>query len=151
MPDGRLAVSFNYGKIFTYHPKNNEWKLFAEGLHLPLGIVAINNHELMVMQRPELTRIVDSDKNGTADTYLKFNDAFGLSGNYHEFGFGPVRDAKGNFYIGLNVASNNGGILAEPRGKFLSYDIEKKDLEGDYNQKLVKEKKKSSLTVNLLN
>lgn len=138
MPDGRLAVSFNYGKIFTYNPKNNEWKLFAEGLHLPLGIVAINNHELMVMQRPELTRIIDSDKDGKADTYLKFNDAFGLSGNYHEFGFGPVRDAKGNFYIGLNVASNNGGILAEPRGKFLSYDIEKKDLEGDYNQKLVK-------------
>ncbi|EDM25381.1 probable large, multifunctional secreted protein [Lentisphaera araneosa HTCC2155] len=138
MPDGRLAVSFNYGKIFTYNPKTNEWKLFAEGLHLPLGMVAINNHELMVMQRPELTRIIDSNKDGRADTYLKFYDDFGLSGNYHEFNFGPVRDKDGNFYIGLNVASNNGGILEEPRGKFLSYDIEKKDLEGKYDVKLVK-------------
>lgn len=138
MPDGRLVVSFNYGKIFTYNPKTNEWKLFAEGLHLPLGILAVSNHEIMVMQRPELTRIIDSDKDGVADTYLKFNDDFGLSGNYHEFAFGPVKDHQGNFYIGLNVASNNGGILAEPRGKFLSYDIDKKDLEGDYDQKLVK-------------
>ena len=138
MPDGRLAVSFNYGKIFTYNPKTNEWKLFAEGLHLPLGIVAINNHELMVMQRPELTRIIDSNKDGRADTYLKFYDDFGLSGNYHEFNFGPVRDKDRNFYIGLNVASNNGGILEEPRGTFLSYDIEKKDLEGKYDQKFVK-------------
>ncbi len=138
MPDGRLAVSFNYGKIFTYNPKTKAWKLFAAGLHLPLGMVAINNHELMVRQRPELTRVIDSDKNGQADTYLKFNDDFGLSGNYHEFAFGPVRDKQGNFYIGLNVASNNGGILAEPRGRFLSYDIEKKDLEGKYDVKLVK-------------
>ena len=138
MPDGRLAVSFNYGKIFTYNPINKEWKLFAEGLHLPLGMLAINNHELMVMQRPELTRVIDSNKDGKADTYLKFNDDFGLSGNYHEFNFGPVQDSNGNFYIGLNVASNNGGILEEPRGKFLSYDIEKKNLEGKYNQKLVK-------------
>jgi hypothetical protein len=138
MPDGRLVVSFNYGKIFTYNPKSKEWKLFAEGLHLPLGILAINNHEIMVMQRPELTRIIDSNKDGSADTYMKFNDDFGLSGNYHEFAFGPVRDAKGNFYIGLNVASNNGGILAETRGQFLSYDIEKKDIAGNYNKKLVK-------------
>jgi len=138
MPDGRLVVSFNYGKIFTYNPKSKEWKLFAEGLHLPLGILAISNHEILVMQRPELTRIIDSDKDGQADSYLKFNDDFGLSGNYHEFAFGPVRDQQGNFYIGLNVASNNGGILSEPRGKFLSYDIDKKDLEGKYNEKLVK-------------
>ena len=48
MPDGRLVVSFNYGKIFTYNPATKEWKLFAEGLHLPLGILAINNHEIMV-------------------------------------------------------------------------------------------------------
>ncbi|WDE99462.1 PQQ-dependent sugar dehydrogenase [Lentisphaera profundi] len=138
MPDGRLIVAFNYGKIFTYNPQSKQWKLFAEGLHLPLGVLAISNHEIMVMQRPELTRIIDRDKNGHADSYLKFYDDFGLSGNYHEFAFGPVRDTKGNFYIGLNVASNNGGILSEPRGTFLSYDIDKKDLEGDYNQKLVK-------------
>ena len=138
MPDGRLVVSFNYGKIFTYNPATKEWKLFAEGLHLPLGILAVNNHEIMVMQRPELTRIIDSDKDGRADTYMKFNDDFGLSGNYHEFAFGPVKDKKGNLYIGLNVASNNGGILEEPRGKYLSYDIDKEKLEGDYDEKLVK-------------
>jgi len=138
MPDGRLVISFNYGKIFTYNPATKEWKLFAEGLHLPLGILAVNNHEIMVMQRPELTRIIDSDKDGRADTYMKFNDDFGLSGNYHEFAFGPVKDKKGNLYIGLNVASNNGGILEEPRGKYLSYDIDKEKLEGDYDQKLVK-------------
>ena len=32
------------------------------------------------------------------------SDAWGLSGNYHEFAFGLPRDDDGNFYIGLNVA-----------------------------------------------
>ena len=137
MPDGRLVVTFNYGKVFTYNPSTKEWKLFAEGLHMPLGVVAISNHEIVVMQRPELTRIIDKNKDGKADSYRTLFDDFGVSGNYHEFAFGPVRDKEGNFYISLNVASNNGGILPGARGEFRSYDIDQKSLEGKFDKKNV--------------
>lgn len=137
MPDGRLVMTYNYGKVFTYNPKTKEWKLFAEGLHMPLGVVALNNYEIVVMQRPELTKIIDRDKDGKADSYRTLFDDFGVSGNYHEFAFGPVRDKEGNFYISLNVASNNGGILPGARGEFKSYDIDQKSLEGKFDKNKV--------------
>ena len=42
------------------------------------------------MQRPELTRVKDTDGDGTADEYETVFDGFGMSGNYHEFAFGPA-------------------------------------------------------------
>jgi glucose/arabinose dehydrogenase len=118
LPDGRLAACFHRGEIMLYNPKTKTWKLFAEGLHDPLGIIAVSNRELLVMQRPELTRITDTNGDGVADRYETVTDHFGMSGNYHEFAFGPVRDAKGNIYISLNTASNGAGIRDEVRGKY---------------------------------
>ena len=57
MPDGRLVACFMRGEVMTYNPNTKEWKLFAEGLHDPLGILVVSNTEILVMQRPELTRI----------------------------------------------------------------------------------------------
>lgn len=88
MPDGRLAVCFHHGEVYTYHPATKKWQLFAEGLHEPLGILALSNTELLVMQRPELTRLIDKSNNGRADFYKSEFDGFGMSGNYHEFAFG---------------------------------------------------------------
>lgn len=118
LPDGRLAACFHRGEVMLYNPKTKVWKLFADGLHDPLGVVAISNRELLVIQRPELTRLTDTDGDGMADQYTTVTDQFGLSGNYHEFAFGPVRDAKGNLYISLNTASNGAGIREEVRGQY---------------------------------
>lgn len=118
LPDGRLAACFHRGEVMLYNPKTKVWKLFADGLHDPLGVVAISNRELLVIQRPELTRLTDTDGDGVADQYTTVTDQFGLSGNYHEFAFGPVRDAKGNLYISLNTASNGAGIREEVRGQY---------------------------------
>ena len=60
LPDGRLAACFHRGEVYTYNLKTKEWKLFADGLHEPLAIVAEDNYTLVVMQRPELTRPWDS-------------------------------------------------------------------------------------------
>lgn len=117
LPDGRLVASFTRGEVMTYNPLTKEWKLFAEGLHDPLGILVISNSELLVMQRPELTRIKDTDGDGQADLYEKVTDDFGLSGNYHEFNYGPVKDKDGNLFIALNSSSGGGDIRDEVRGK----------------------------------
>lgn len=123
MPNGNLVACFHRGEVMVYHPKNKSWSLFAEGLHEPLGILALSDHSVLVMQRPELTLIIDHDKDGEADEYKTFYDDFGLTGNYHEFAFGPVRDKEGNFYIALNVASNGASIREEIRGDFIDIGL----------------------------
>lgn len=118
LPDGRLAACFIRGEVMIYNPKSKEWKLFAEGLHEPLGILPVSESEFVVMQRPELTRIKDTDGDGQADLYEKITDDFGLSGNYHEFNYGPAKDKTGNLYITLNTASPGGNVKPEIRGEF---------------------------------
>ncbi|SDJ80585.1 Glucose/arabinose dehydrogenase, beta-propeller fold [Catalinimonas alkaloidigena] len=118
MPDGRLVACYHRGEVMTYDPATDTWKLFAEGLHDPLGILPVSNDEVLIMQRPELTRVRDTDGDGVADVYETVTDDFGMSGNYHEFAFGPEPDGHGNLFIGLNTASNGAGIRDEIRGTF---------------------------------
>lgn len=124
MPDGRLVACFHLGEVMTYHPKTKVWKKFAEGLHDPLGLMAVSNSEVIVMQRPELTRLKDTNADGIADVYETISDDFGMSGNYHEFAFGPLKDRDGNLFIALNVASNGAGIRPEIRGEYDSLSRE---------------------------
>jgi glucose/arabinose dehydrogenase len=118
MPDGRLVACFVGGEVFTLDRKTGKWKLFADGLHTPLGVVALNDREVMVSQRPELTLLKDVDGDGDADEYSAFSDDFGISGNYHEFHFGPVRDKAGNFYVSFGTASSGADVRFQKRGKF---------------------------------
>lgn len=118
LPNGEIAACFHRGELMIYNPASKQWRMFARGLHEPLGILALSDTELLVMQRPELTLIKDSDSDGKADTYKTVFDGFGMSGNYHEFSFGPVMDKDGNFYIALNVASGLASIRKEIRGDF---------------------------------
>jgi hypothetical protein len=110
-PDGRLAAAFRRGSIYLLDTASLRWTKFAEGLQSPMGIIPGKPGEFFVVHLPELTRIADTDGDGEADLYETVSDAWGMSGNYHEFIYGPVRDAAGNFYISLGCASNG----AEPR------------------------------------
>ncbi len=115
LPDGRLAVAFHRGEVFLRSPAG-DWKQFAEGLHEPLGLLPDGAGALLVMQRPELTRLEDVDGDGRADRYRTVWDGFGMTGNYHEFAFGPARGPDGALYVALNLASSGDGIFPEIRG-----------------------------------
>src|SRR5262245_370871 len=110
-PDGRLAAAMRRGSIYLLDTASGRWSKFAEGLQSPLGILSGKPGEFFVIHLPELTRIEDTDGDGTADVYESISSTWGMSGNYHEFTYGPVRDRQGNLYISLGSASNN----AEPR------------------------------------
>ena len=69
------------------------------------------------MQKPELTRLKDTDGDGQADVYETATDNFGMAGNYHEWTYGPVKDRDGNLFISFNTASEWGIIMDEVRGK----------------------------------
>ncbi len=116
-PDGRLVACFTHGEVLVYDFKTGKWSVFAEGLHEPLGLLVESSREIVVLQRPELTRIRDTNGDGIADLYEKITDDFGLSGNYHEFNYGPVKDKDGNYFIALNTASSGNGFRKNPRGE----------------------------------
>ena len=116
--DGRIAACFYSGEVEIYDPKSASWSNFARGLKCPLGLVEDKNGSLLVMQWTELTRLTDTNKDGTADHYESVFNDFGVSGNYHEFAFGPTQDKDGNLYVALNVASNFAGTYPIVRGPY---------------------------------
>ena len=117
LPDGRLVAAFDHGEVYFYDPAGRHWARFAEGLHTPMGLLAISAREILVCQRPELTRLVDSTGSGVADRYECVSDAWGLSGNYDEFAYGPAVDSKGNLFVALGSDSGGGKVRYETRGK----------------------------------
>lgn len=134
LPDGRIAACFHHGEVAFYQPKDKSWKIFAEGLHEPLGILVENERSILVMQRPELTRLRDTDGDGVCDSYETLWDGFGMSGNYHEFAFGPVRAPDGKVFVALNLASQGASIFKEVRGKFSDIGVPREQFYGDWKQ-----------------
>ena len=127
-PSGKIAVCFHRGEVMIYDPAAGTWAPFAEGLHEPLGLLAESDASVLVMQRSELTRLRDTDGDGRADDYETVFDGFGMSGNYHEFGFGPAQDADGNLYVSLGTASNGAGIRREIRGAWSDLGVPREQM-----------------------
>ena len=108
----RLAVCIRKGDVLFIDgvlgdPKNLEFHTFASGLHEPLGLLSDKNGDLLVCQRAEVTRLRDRDNDGRADAYLTAGDGWNVSGNYHAYAYGPVRDGKGNLWVTLNLGMGN--------------------------------------------
>src|SRR5262249_23597851 len=111
-PDGKLLCCTRRGDVWLIsHPDDSakiDYKLFATGLHEALGLNVESNKVVYVVQRPEVTKLVDKDGDGVADEYITVCDKWGVSGDYHEFAFGPTRDKNGNFFVTLNVGFGGG-------------------------------------------
>jgi hypothetical protein len=109
LPDGRLAIAVRKGEIWILDRptekaptlQNTTFTRFASGLHEPLGLTW---HEgaLYTTQRSEVTRLRDTDGDGAADEYLTAAKGWGISGNYHEYAYGPVFDRRGDMWVTLN-------------------------------------------------
>jgi len=116
--DGEIVACFHRGQVMIYNQENDQWREFGKGLHEPLGILAEDDGSILVVQRPEITRLKDTNGDGVADLYETVCDDWGMSGNYHEFNFGLVKDSKGNLYISLGTASSGAGVREEVRGEW---------------------------------
>lgn len=127
---GRMAAVFHRGEVAIWDPVAGTWSIFAEGLHEPLGILEEPEGSFLVMQRPELTRLRDVDGDGKADQYETVWDGFGMTGNYHEFAFGPVRGRAGKVFVGLNLASSGASVRKEVRGQWLDIGVPREEFYG---------------------
>lgn len=120
LSDGRLAVSTRRGQVWLVEdvladdPAAARFTLFAEGLDEGLGLKVLpgprvdgpgarDADALFVLQRGELSRLFDLDRDGRCDRIETVSSDWGLSGNYHEFAFGLPADDQGRLYVTLNV------------------------------------------------
>ena len=104
----------------------DRWELFATGLHEPLGLLTGKPGEVFVVQRSELTRIVDTDGDGKADLFETLDQNCGVSASQHAYIFGPVRDKAGNLWgaisgIGISGPGKYFGwsFKVTPKGEFI--------------------------------
>lgn len=104
LPNGDLAVTTRRGDVFIVeNPTSNKpyFRKFASGLHELLG-VEYKNGSLYVVQRGELTRLYDSNMDGRADVFEAIY-SWPVSGNYHEYSFGPKLAPDGSFFVTFNL------------------------------------------------
>ncbi|MEW4924009.1 sulfocyanin-like copper-binding protein [Algibacter sp. 2305UL17-15] len=116
--DDKLGVSTRRGEVWLIdnpYSKNPTYNRYAHGLHEALGL-AYKNKGFYLAQRSELTRLEDNTNDGIADVY-KTIYSWPLSGNYHEYSYGPKFDKNGDMILTLNLSWYNGGkSLAKWRG-----------------------------------
>ncbi|MGV3586913.1 MAG: c-type cytochrome [Adhaeribacter sp.] len=105
LPNGDLGVSTRRGDVYIIENPTSRrpyFRKFASGLHEVLGL-AYKDGALYCAQRGELTKLVDTNKDGKADVYETVY-AWPLSGHYHEYSFGPKIAPDGSFFVTGNVA-----------------------------------------------
>ncbi len=108
LSDGTLLVSTRRGRVWWIdhaldpNPQAAQFHIFAEGLHEGLGLKVVDD-QIYVVQRGELSKLVDLDGDHICDRVEVVSQAWGMSGNYHEFAYGLPVDADGNFYLSTNV------------------------------------------------
>lgn len=110
LPDGRLAVCTwdPDGAVYLIdlNKKPVEVKEFARGLGEPLGIAWFDGH-LLVTQKGEVTRLVDTNGDDVCDRYEVVAEGWPVSHNYHEFSFNLV-PFMGKLYITSSVPLRGG-------------------------------------------
>lgn len=129
MPDGRLAICTwdSLGAVYLLDgisgddPEKIKIKRIASGLAEPLGLKVVDG-EIYIMQKQELTKLVDVDGDEIIDEYQSLCNKWKVSDKFHEFAFGLVYK-EGYFYGTLATDINNGGTSTDPqvpdRGKVI--------------------------------
>ena len=117
----QLGVSTRRGELWVIdkpYSKSPNYSLFAQGLHEALGL-NYKDKSFFLSQRGELTKITDRNGDGMADFY-KTIYAWPLSGNYHDYSYGPKFTEDGDMLVTLNLSwIGHGASLAKWRGWLL--------------------------------
>ncbi len=138
LPDGRLVISTwdAAGNVYivdqkTKDPENIKYKKIASGLAEPLGLKVVNG-DIFVMQKQEITKLVDTDGDEIIDEYQTICNDWGVSDNFHEFGFG-LEEKDGWLYANLATGILPGGASMpdqhEDRGNAIRVNIESGEME----------------------
>lgn len=119
--NGDLAVTTRRGEVWLIEDPNSEnpsFSRFGQGLHEPLGI-AYREGAYYIAQRGELMKLEDRTGDGKADLYQTIY-RWPLTGNYHEYSYGPKFLPDGDMIVTLNLSwVGYGASLIDWRGWML--------------------------------
>jgi len=134
MPDQKVAVSTRRGDVWICEGAYGKdlskvkWTLFARGLHEPLGMF-YRDGSLYLTQRPEITKLTDTNGDGRADSFETVTHYWGINGNYHEYNFGSDPDAEGNIWVVQCLTGSGGAASNSPwRGWAFRYGVDGKEV-----------------------
>lgn len=117
----QLGVCTRRGELWVLdkpYSRSPKYQLFAKGLHEPLGL-AFRDNGFYATQRGELTRLEDRNQDGRADLF-KTVYSWPLSGNYHDYSYGPKFMPNGDMIVTLNLSwIGYGESLSKWRGWLL--------------------------------
>ena len=121
--DGRMVIStwdaagsvWMLENVHQDDPSKIKVKKIAFGLAEPLGLKIVDD-TIFVMQKQEMTKLVDTNGDDIIDEYHTLCDDWGVSANFHEFGFG-LEYKDGFFYATLATAIQPGGASTNPQIK----------------------------------
>ena len=117
----QLGVSTRRGEVWLIDKPmslNPTYNRYAHGLHESLGL-AYKDSGFYLAQRGELTRLEDKNNDGKADVY-KTVYSWQLSGNYHDYSYGPKFTENGDMLVTLNLGWEGKGVsLVKWRGWML--------------------------------
>ncbi|MTB50785.1 plastocyanin/azurin family copper-binding protein [Lewinella sp. W8] len=129
LPDGRLVVCTRRGEVWLISNPGPDaaYSLFARGLHEPLGL-SCRGEDIYVAQRGEVTLLRDRNQDGRADYFETVYD-LPLTGNYHEYHYGPMFLPDGTMMTTLNLGWEGKGVSnSKWRGWMMQYDPDEKEL-----------------------
>ena len=106
-------------------------KTIASGLAEPLGLKVVND-EIYVLQKQELTKLIDNDGDEVIDEYQTINNSWEVSANFHEFAFGLVEKdgwLYGNLAIGILPGGASAPNQPPQRGSVFRVELASGDIE----------------------
>lgn len=135
LSDGRLVVSlwdaeggvYIVENVQSGDPSQMKTKKIAAGLAEPLGLKVVDD-EIFVLQKQELTKLIDHNGDEVVDEYFTLCNAWGVSSNFHEFAFGLVFK-DGHFYgsLATDILPGGAGAPIQPKDRGRTFKISKSD------------------------
>ena len=123
---GALYASTRRGEIWKItnpSSKKPRFSRFAHGMHEVLGL-SFKEGSFYFTQRGELNKVTDTNGDAIADRYETIY-RWPITGNYHEYSYGPKFLSNGDMIVTLNLSwIGHGASLSKWRGWMLRFNPE---------------------------